>query len=596
MPTLRRLKHSFTAGEVSPLMTDRVDFERHINGCLSLKNMLCLTQGPITRRPGFRYIYDLSAVGLHPTNPIVRMIPFVFNELQAYALIFFMHSSGTPRVVFGYDRGLVTDGGSVVYLSLTSAWDIENFDWAQSGDTMYCAQSGVAPHYIQRTSHTSWSLVAVTFVSQPADWSVSNGWPERVTFHQQRLVYGTNTLRRQTLWSSKAGSFHDFGVHSPLLDSDALTFTLDSGTQNKIKWLSSAKALYVGTMGNEWTVTGSTKDALTPSNILAQRQTSQGSEGVKPLMVGDRTLFIEQFGRIVNEFVYNYALDYSGGFETNDLTILAPHLTKDYSVHSWAYQQTPHSIIWCVREDGGLIALTYQRQHKVIGWHRHDTDGQFKTVCTIPGQYREDTLWAVVARTINGSVRHYVEQLDVTFNSDSSANGRFLDSFIEYSGAAATTFSGLSHLEGKTVHIIADGAVEAPRVVTSGQVSIPYAASNVAIGLNYESEVIPCVADVTMKDGTLLGRKQRVIKIDVELYRSLGISYGRETEDGRELLDTAPFRRSRDLLGQAVPLFTGIRSLDFVEGWDTKSKYFLRQTQPLPMTILGIIDHVEVAD
>ena len=105
---------------------------------------------------------------------------------------------------------------------------------------------------------------------------------------------------------SKAGDFSDFGVNSPIVDSDAVTFTLDSGTQNKIQWVTSSKSLHVGTLGNEWTVDGNDQSSLTPTNILARRQTNSGSEPNKPLMVGITTLFVERHGRTVNEFVYEW--------------------------------------------------------------------------------------------------------------------------------------------------------------------------------------------------------------------------------------------------------------------------------------------------
>jgi hypothetical protein len=595
MALVHRRKHSFTAGEVSPLMTDRVDFDRHQNGSYTLKNMVCLTQGPVTRRPGFRFIYDLGALGLNTSNPKIRIIPFIFNESQSYAMIVFMHTSG-PRIVFGTDLGLVTDTGNVVYLNLPSGWDIDNFDYAQSGDFMYCAQSGKAPHYIQRNSHTSWSVTQITFASQPSIWSDANGWPERVTFHQQRLVYGSTTLKRQTIWMSKAGSFHDFGTSGTLVDSDGVSFTLDSGTQNKIKWMVSAKGLYAGTMGNEWTVTGSSQNALTPTNILAQRQTSKGSEGIKPLAIDDRTLFVEQFGRSVNEFVYNYSLDYSGGFETNNITILAPHLTEFYSITSWAYQATPYSIIWSVRGDGKLLGLTYQRQHKVIGWHHHDTLGAFLSVSAIPGSYRETTVWAAVKRILPGGTKYYIEQMDTVFNSEEAEWARFLDSFITYLDVPATVFTGLSHLEGLSVSIIADGAIIPDQVVASGTVTLPYAASHVTIGLSYVSEVVPCVPDIDLKDGTALGRMQQICCLDVELFRTVGLTVGRYINGGTEKTEDIIFRTPTDPLGGALPLYTGIKRISFVEGWDSRTLYFLRKSDPLPLTILGVMDVVEVTE
>lgn len=591
---VHRLKHTFTAGELSPMMHARSDFERFRNGCRKLYNAVCATQGPAVRRPGFQFIYDLTTIGLDIADPQIRLIPFIFNELQAYVMIFYMHTDGTPRMVLGTGTGLVTSGGSVVSLTLVSGWDNTAFDWAQSADEMYIAQPGLQPHIIRRTSHTSWTLIAKTFTDQPSDWSASNGWPERVTFHQQRLAFAANTLRRQTIWMSKAGDFDDFGVSSPVIDSDAVTFTLDSGTQNKIQWITSGKSLHVGTLGNEWTVVGGTQTALTPSNILAQRQTNNGSEPNKPLLVGLTTLFVERHGRTVNEFVYDYTFD---SYKTSDMAILSPHITQNYSISDWTYQQTPDSIIWCVRADGDLLGITYQRQHKVVGWHHHSTVGAFQAISSIPGDTREDDVWVATKRIINGSEKYYIEKMEDWFKEEEAEWGRFLDSHLVYEGVAVTTISGLDHLAGEYVDVLADGTVHPPVFVNlSGEITLNNEYSHVVIGLPYETEVWPYNADINTDAGTSFGRMQRITDVYIDIYNSLGMTIGRYDQEDGEYEEEVPFRVPGDLTGQQVPLYTGIVSLAFPEGFDREAAYFVKQTQPLPLTIRGVVDVVEVND
>ena len=54
---------------------------------------------------------------------------------------------------------------------------------------------------------------------------------------------------------------------------------------------------------------------------------------------------------------------------------------------------------------------------------------------------------------------------------------------------ARNTISGLSYIEGKTVSILADGAVHPQRVVSSGSVTLERAASVVHVGLEYNSDL-----------------------------------------------------------------------------------------------------------
>ncbi|OQX05210.1 MAG: hypothetical protein BWK76_27785, partial [Desulfobulbaceae bacterium A2] len=334
---------------------------------------------------------------------------------------------------------------------------------------------------------------------------------------------------------------------------------------------------------------------ITPSSVLAVRQTNNGSEKIRPLLIDSTTLFVERHGRAINEFVYDYTFD---SYKASDVLILTPHLTQDYSVVDWAYQQTPHSIIWCVRDDGNLIALTYQRQHKVIGWHVHDTgaSGAFLRICSIPGENREDDVWFVVRRHIDGRHRYYLEKLWPKFQETQSSYGRFLDSSVLYEGVPADEFDGLDHLEGKTVSIMADGYVHPDLVVTDGAVTLRREASVVLIGLSYLPEVSPLFRDIEGQTGTMLGRKQRIVNVDIFLYNSLGFNIAVNNSEFGEAEDAETFRRYTDHLGAAPELFTGVRRVPFLEGWDRRTELFIRQRQPLPLTILGLVDTVEVTE
>jgi len=608
--TFRR-KVSFTAGELSPLLEDRVEFGRYRNGCREMVNMLCLTQGPATRRSGFKFIFDLNSLGLDTANPLVRLIPFVFNEVQAYAMVFFKSTyAGKVKLVFATGEGLVTEtagsptscppgtphtpvAGTVVTLDMGAAFDIENFDWAQSGDEMYISASNHSPQVIKRHAHDCWELQTIAFTNAPTEWSATEGYPERVTLHQQRLVFGANLTGRQTVWMSKAGSFFDFGTSATPVASDAVTFTLDSGTQNKIQWLISQKSLVIGTLGNEWVVSGVNNYALTSENIRAQRYSNNGSEPMKPILAGFTTLFVERHGRTINEFVYDYNYD---GYKSNPITVLAPHLTQEYPVVDWTFQQSPDSVLWCVRQDGDLLGLTYQREHKVVGWHRHTTEGAFKAVTSIPGNSREDELWIIAKRDVSGHPKYYLEKKGLTFIADTAEWGRFLDSYVVHQGPAVTLVSGLAHLEGEEVSILADGFVLPPKTVASGAVNLGGSYSHVVAGLPYESRLSPYSPEIQRKDGTSLGRTQRIIGLEVDFYKSLGGDYVQydDYSDARE--EEIIFRQPWDVVTEQVPLYTGMKRIDTMLGYDPVVRYSLVQRQPLPMTVRAIIDNIEVTE
>ena len=611
MSKFHRLKHTFTSGELSPRLGSRLDFERYKNGCKKLRNMTCQVQGPVVRRPGMRFVFDMASISMDFTDVHFRIIPFIFSEELAYALIFFKHTDGTARMVVGINDGLVMKNGNVVALTMPANFNIDEFDYAQSLDEMNIVQPNMRPIVVIRHAHDDWAHATQTFACFPAEWphdpvdsvkpteadydAVEN-WPETITFHQQRVVYGGNKKHPQTVWTSVAGAYLNMGALegtdcSGVKDADHITFRLDSGTQNRIKWLLSSKVLGIGTVGNEWTVQGNQQASMAPQSLLAQRQTNLGSEKIKPLMVGIATLFVERFGRTVNEFKYEYTTD---SYETSDRSVLATHFTNYYSIVDWTFQQMPDQVVWMVREDGKLLGCTYQREHKVVGWHLHDTQGKFLAATCIPGSQRADEVWALVERKVNGSDTIYLERMGYEFLGETAKEGRFLDSYIVKAPVGAVV-SGLDHLEGMEVDIMADGTAHPAQVVSGGEVTLNTENYSVAvIGLQYVSEVRPYLADPGLTSGTMKGRVQKVSHVEIDFYKTLGGYVGRvDSEDG-ETEEELPFRKPIDNMGEEVPLFTGIYHFTFLEGFDRDVDYFIRQKQPFPMTVRGVVDIMEV--
>ena len=589
-----RLKRSFTSGEVSPLLFARADNNRYKNGSKIQENVYSKPQGPAIRRAGFEFKYDLTALGADVAEDNPRQVEFVFNETYAYVLVFFTHTtSGNTNFVIAYNDGLIEDPaspGNPLQYEITGTFDFAVMSYAQSFDVLFVAQPNRKPISISRLAHDNWSVSEITFTDIPVDWAVSD-WPSTVAFFEQRIVYAGNASRPQTMWFSKSGDFYDFGVNSPIEDDDALTFTLDSGEHNKILWLQTSQKLLVGTLGDEWTIGGSQGQPLTYSTVFAARQTTRGSEHLNPIMVGHIVIFLERLGRTVNMFKYDYTFD---SYSVTDLSILSPHLTESNFITEWAYQQTPNGIIWAIRDDGTLLGLTFQQEHNVVGWHRHVTDGKFLSVACIPGD-RETEVWVVVERVINSSTKWYLEKMQPEFISHSTNEAYFLDSHLIYSGAATDTLTGLGHLEGEVVDIFADGSVHAPKTVSSAEVTLDREVTKAVVGMPYTSRVEPTIGDIEGNNGTTIGRNQRITNLDVYLHNSLGLWIGkRDDESNEEKLEVIPFRRPSDLTGQAVPLFTGIKHIAFPEGYDRIPTIIIEQQQPLPMTILGLIDTIEV--
>lgn len=606
MSTLYTTKYSFSAGEISELATDRFDLERTRLGCIELVNMVVLPQGPVTRRSGFRFIHSITDLGLSTTNPVIRLERFVFNKQQTYCLVFFTHVSGHVRLVFAAGSGLVVypyppptecpvgkaisplpSAGDIVYVDLPSGWSISDFDLTQSGDSVYFAQESLQPHVLKRYSHTCWTLSSLTFKNQPSEWGSTNGWPENVALVQQRLCFSGSKTYRGRVWLSRAGDQLNFGkLSTTLVDADAVAFTLDSGEQNKIVWsVSSNGKLVLGTFGDEWVISGVGSSVISPvSGVDASNPTNQGSERIKPIKIGAVLLFIENHGRVINEFVYDYTAD---SFKATDITVLASHITENESVINWTYQKTPNNIIWATMEGGSFFGLTYQRQHQVVAYHRHATDGEVLSVCAIPGQEREDDLWIAVKRDIGGD-KYYLEKKSQQYRGGIHSNYKLLDCYSEYSGAASDTITGLESLEGRVVSILADGAEHPRLTVVDGEISLQYPATNVIVGLPYTSSVIPVFPAMSLKDGDSGNREENIVSVKLSLLNSLGFKIGVMKEEGDVQLEEKPFRSPNDPTAYAPPLFTGTYQVDGFEGKIGSKQLIIVQDSPLPLTIKSL--------
>lgn len=227
------------------------------------------------------------------------------------------------------------------------------------------------------TGYVSPTVVNMTvvedFASTNADlrwaegcWSAYRGFPRCVTFFEDRAVYAGTEYQPQTVWFSATDDFENFdeGVNGD----DAFSLTMSSDTRCAIQWITATEALIVGTSSGEWRIRSSSFDEpVTPTNFSFKQQTTHGSKAIQALPVNDAILFVDFVGRKVREASYDGNKD---KYVALDLTALAEHITKT-GITSIAFQKNPDPILWCIRADGTLLSLTYEREQNVIGWARH---------------------------------------------------------------------------------------------------------------------------------------------------------------------------------------------------------------------------------
>ena len=474
--------------------------------------------------------------------------------------------------------------------------DLFNLRYAQSADTMYIVHPSYDIRILTRTGSAAWTLTTATITGTPSPaLSGANDRPSVVTFFEQRLVFGNSNNNPQTLWFSKNGAYLNFTTGTAA--DDALIYTIASNQVNAIRYLSATRVLTLGTSGGEYVVTATSDGPITPTTTLIRKYSNYGTAAVEPVQVADVTLFLQRGNRKIREFKYVGDIN-ADAYQAPDMSILAEHITKG-GITQFAHQQEPDSIVWMVRADGTLIGMTYRREEEVVAFHKHIIGGAFsggqaivESVATLPSETGEDELYMVVKRTINGVTKRYVELMK-PFNFGSVTTGAFfVDSGLAYSGSAVSSLSGLHHLQGETVSILANGASHADKTVADGAVALNVSTTVAAIGYGYNSIMETLRIESGSVDGTSQGKPKRIHGITVRLHETVGAEVG----SGVDKLDRIYFRDSSMPMDQAVPLFTGDKDVEFEGGFDDDDRVYARQTQPLPMTILALFPRMNTFD
>ena len=585
-----------------------------------------------------RFYKDRGQIESAPSTPYEIATPYLEADLfqlkytQSADVLYITHPSYAPRKLSrtGHTAWTLTtiDFQDGPYLSTnitatTITLGATSGTTTATASTAIFASTDVGRHirfkstgstwgWMKITAYTSTTQVTVSIQRSPAAatastnwrlgfWSATTGYPSCVTFFEDRLFFANNSLRPQRIDGSIVGDYENFAPTASdgvVADDNAITITLNANDVNAIMWMiDDEKGLLVGTKSGEWMVRPSSlQEALTPTNVAAKRSTAFGSASLQAVRAGRASIYLQRAGKKARELAYVYEVD---GFRSPDMNVLASHVL-DGGVTQFNYQQEPYSVIWFARTDGQLVGLTYERDQDVVGWHRHIIGGSFgsgdavvESVNVIPAPTLDsDEVWMIVKRTINGATVRYIEYITPNFDEDTTTDAFFVDCGLTYDGVAADVISGLDHLEGETLSVLADGATHPAAVVASGSVTLNREASVVQLGLSYTSDVQTLRIDAGAADGTAQGKTKRIHRIGMRLYKTLGLKFGPNASN----LDILPFRTSADEMGNPPTLFTGDKSVNWNSGYETEGYVYLRQDQPLPFTLLGLYPQLVTQD
>lgn len=410
--------------------------------------------------------------------------------------------------------------------------------------------------------------------------------PGAITFHNQKLFMGGPNDNPNVFYGSNIGGYTNFNKSEPVQADDSVEFRIASGV-NQIEWMVSFEDLLIGTTGAELRARSASGKAIGPADILVKEQSYWGSGDLHPLIVGNSILHVERQSGSVRDLSYS---NEKQGYSGSNLSILADHFFRGHKIVSWAYQQTPDSCVWAVRDDGVLLGMTYLREHEIWAWHLHETDGLFEAV-TVVGGDEEDRLYA----SVNQEGTRRVIKLAPKWNaSDGIEEAFYVDFGLTYRGAPTDTLSGLDHLAEKKVAILADGVPMEATVTAGGEVTLSAEASVIHVGLPYTSVLAPLPFETEFQDGTTQGAVRSFGKIMLRVLDSLGgqIATG-EVDADPEGLDYDILEQVQENYDEAIPPFTGIMEAA-PSGGGIGHTVYIRQTSPLPLNVLALISEIDI--
>ena len=397
------------------------------------------------------------------------------------------------------------------------------------------------------------------------------------------MVFGNTRSEPQTFWMSKSGDYYDFGTSSPVVDDDEVSATFVKGQVSGIRYFVALNSLLAMTSDSEWVIGpgSSSSGAITPTNISTRPQSYRGCRKLEPVIVGNVVLFVQEQGNRVRSLGYDFSSD---SFTGSDLTILANHLFRKHKIVSWAFQQEPDSMVWCVADDGSVCSLTFLMEHDVIAWARHPLGAGAcaESVCCVKTA-QGDEVYFVINR--NG-VRSVERILSMPVSD--AASGVFLDGCVSVSAVSpVSSVSGLGHLNGLTVSALVDGNVEEGLVVSNGSVNLKFPGKVVHVGVPYTAEFETLDLALQRNDGSQMGRKARVSAVTVRVEDSRGVfaacSSSGKFEEFRE--------RSTEDYDAPVRLFTGDFLFRLSSGFDS-GRIVVSAPFPLPCSVLAVVPQV----
>lgn len=543
-------------------------------------------------------VWSFSTIAFNNTLTPVADLDGVANMIDAT-------DPADPKVSYRYVITSLREGGEESGKSNEIALDnvlrvLGNsnvLDWSADSDAwrynIYKSTGTGVYGYIGSTDGSEFTddNIAPDYSQQPPDtltaFNAVDHYPSIVLYHAQRAWFANTTTDPQSFWASGVALFGYFRASFPPLDDQAFTYELSSQRAAPILHMMALRDVLFFTGAGVFQLISKEGNAITPSNVDSISVGAYGAaQFVEPQQMGNNVLFPLERG------YHLHALNYDGaaeGYEADDLSLVAPHLIDNYSWLQTATTYSPHPVWYGLRSDGKLVGLTFISKQQVYAWFVLELPGGvIESIATVP-EGQNDVLYAVVRRVVNSATVRYIERVEPRYKADQAqSEAYFVDCGITYRGAATDVVTGLSHLEGKDVMVLANGRPLGPYTVDGGEITIDEEATIIHVGLPYTSELetLPIHYE---QEGYGVGIEKNISAVYIRFRKSAGVEAGVDFTYMRPMVPPAD-----ELLGDIPILHDGVKEIDVDNAWSPDARVCIRQTQPLPASIAGMA--VDFAD
>lgn len=450
-------------------------------------------------------------------------------------------------------------GVSVTATSITEY--VVTFSDASADDWELLTASAIAP---QDVAFAMSAVETQKGVPRSEDtWSATRGWPVTCTFHESRLWFGGSSVRPQTLWGSFAGDFFNFDL-GKARDGDAIEATLDTDQVNAIQGLISNRSLQIFTTGAEFFIPQS---PVTPENISVVPQTNYGSKRVRPITIDGRTLYLQRTGRAIRSFVQ--VSDVSNIYSSDSISLLASHIVLDPTrmAASRGSVDVDANYAYFINSDGTLLVYNSLGSEGVTGF----------------------TLWTMESPIVFSDVAVVNDEVFVMLSEGADTficrlnSDMVTDLSVKKATPANGIFTGLDHIEGKTVEIVGDGAFEGTAVVAGGQVTVDPLATTTEVGLHFTPLIETMPLNIPLDNGPNFSQPKKINRVTLDFFESLGMII--KNSQGYQVR-IADKTMGVNVFDNPTP-HTGREDL-WLMGWDKVATVTVTRDTPVQATILTI--------